>query len=325
VGRLLTDVEDAGACLVQIRMRDGALMPLDVRSRTERWSYWTGEYDRRRIDALARCLDVGSVVLDVGANVGFYSIALGRRLASLGGKLHAFEPVPNNFARLQGAVALNDLAKVIVPHNVALGDASGRMMMHREEGGNASTGNAILLPSNTSDDDLVANTVVDVVRLDDFARDAAIGACRLIKLDIEGAELLFLRGGAGFIAEHRPIILGEFSVEWSGRFGRSFTEVADLVEPWGYRFFEDVSARRHPLAQIEHSHFEEVLHPRADLEDVLLVPDDAPAAILRGLGLARSRALCPPSREPHGAGASSGRGSGDCSSSPSRPGAARTG
>jgi len=275
IGRLLTDIEDERDCLATIKMRDGSLMRVDVRSRTEAWAYWTGEYDGTIISRLRTCLTPGCVVLDVGANVGFYSIALGNTLKHLNGTLFAFEPVASNMMRIEEAVRLNGLEDTVRVFNVALGDEEGSIEMFMEDENGASTGNAIMITKSVAEE-IVQNVTAPITRLDTFAEEQKIESCRLIKIDIEGAEVMFLRGATKFLAAHRPLIYGEFNSYWIKRFGNSFLDVVDLLKPLDYRFFKE----------IEHGQFTEAFRPADGDEDVLLVPSETPDSTLRQLGAA---------------------------------------
>jgi hypothetical protein len=78
ISHLLTNFNNNQECISKVKMRDGTSMRLDVRSRTEQWSYWTGAYDNDIISRLSNCLKEKCIVFDVGANIGFYSVPLGR-------------------------------------------------------------------------------------------------------------------------------------------------------------------------------------------------------------------------------------------------------
>lgn len=283
IGGFLTNTDSEEDCIVKIRMWDGSLMTIDLRSRTERWAYWTGEYDRNVISRLSACLEERCVVLDVGANVGFYSVPLGKRLKSLGGTLHAFEPLRSNFNRLVSLVKSNNLEVVIFAHNVALGDEEGMIEMSVDDD-DASTSNAVMVAGKAPDEPGSRETAC-ITRLDSFVREKEIQTCHLIKVDVEGAEVLFLRGGTGFLSEHRPIIYGEFHDYRLKQFGHSFLDVANIVAPWGYRFFKDVAGRQNIFKQLEHARFVEFTNPEVGIEDVLLVPSDASSSVLASLGI----------------------------------------
>jgi len=276
LGRPLTDLDSAEDCVVTIRMRDGSLMRVDIRSQTERWAYWTGEYDQDVVSRLTTSFRKNWVVFDVGANVGFYSIAMAGRLAALHGRLHAFEPVESNFSRLVSCIGLNHLESVVSAHDVALGDEEGTIGMCMTIHDNATTGNAVMVKDKViTEDKLTANSAARITRLDSFVLEQNIKACHLIKIDVEGAEVMFLRGGSEFLSKQRPIIYGEFSAHWLKQFGHSFVDVADIVKPWDYRFFR----------QMGHARFAEFRQPEVGIENVLLCPAGTPASVLAGLGV----------------------------------------
>src|SRR5579862_3461284 len=84
---LLGGTKDDQSSIVQIRMRAGHRMELDIRSETESWPYWTGRYDDELIRKLTSTFQTGDTVLDVGANVGPWTVPLSRALQQVGGKL----------------------------------------------------------------------------------------------------------------------------------------------------------------------------------------------------------------------------------------------
>src|ERR1017187_5729297 len=75
---------------------------------------------------LAAALDTGSIFYDVGANVGFYSL-LGAACVGSGGRVIAFEPVPENLLILQKHIAMNQLTNVtVIPAAVSDRCGAGR-------------------------------------------------------------------------------------------------------------------------------------------------------------------------------------------------------
>lgn len=279
LGTTLGRLMPAGAnedCITIVPMRDGSLMELDVRSRTERWAYWTGEYDSKIMSKIQSCLQEGWTVFDVGANVGFYSVALGRKLKPLNGVLHAFEPVKSNYDRMIRCIALNNLEPVVKAHNVALGDEEGTIALYMDGDNNASTGDAVMIKGSVGvEDGLKGNAEARITRLDSFVEEQQIAACHFIKIDVEGAEVMFLQGGAAFLSKHRPLIYGEFNYYWLKQFGQSFLDVKQTVDPWDYRYFKQVAT----------ACFVEFTQPEANIQDVLLCPSETSDAVLQKLGV----------------------------------------
>lgn len=276
VGRALTNAACDKDCIDTITMRDGTRMQIDVRSRTEQWTYWTGEYDAAIISRITSSLSRDCMVFDVGANVGFYSVALGNKLRNLDGRLLAFEPVLSNFERLTACIRLNELQETVSAYNIAVGDEDGVIDLHMEHQGNASTGNAVIVRGKVgTEDKLAANATARITRLDTFVQENKVEKCNFIKIDVEGAEVMFLRGGSRFLSATRPIIYGEFNPYWLKQFGHSFEDVVAIVDPWNYRFFKQVGV----------SAFSEVDQPEAGLADMLLCPSETQSSVLRGLGV----------------------------------------
>ena len=90
--------------------------------------YWTGGYESRVQDALAEELRPGGSFWDVGAHLGFFTL-LASRLVGPEGKVHAFEPLPANRARLETGISLNDATNVTL-HPVALAGRTGSAVLH---------------------------------------------------------------------------------------------------------------------------------------------------------------------------------------------------
>ncbi len=125
------------------------------------------------------------------------------------------------------------------------------------------------------EDNLTGNAAARITRLDSFVEEQQIEACHLIKIDVEGAEVMFLRGGEAFLSRHRPIIYGEFNPYWLKQFNHSFLDVFDIVKPWGYRFFR----------QQKQARFTEIMQPEVGLADVLLCPSETSDKVLSDLGV----------------------------------------
>src|SRR4051812_9120773 len=129
-----------------VRLRDGSLMELDPRSRTEAEAFWNGEYESAYVHVLKQLIDAfGTPVYDIGANVGLVAIPLARHAGS-DGTVVSFEPVPENFARLQRNAALNHLdERHWRAFDAALGAEGGMAAMARETHHGATSGNARML------------------------------------------------------------------------------------------------------------------------------------------------------------------------------------
>ncbi len=121
------------------------------------------------------------MVYDIGANVGFYTL-LASALAGPRGRVVAFEPLPRNLEFLRAHVAMNGMTNVVI-RSVALADHPGTRPFDDTPG-----------PSEAH---LAArgSLTVECATLDALVAKGEIPPPDVIKMDVEGAELLVLRGG----------------------------------------------------------------------------------------------------------------------------------
>ena len=202
--------------IVQTRLKDGSKYIVDLRS-FEYQAFYYKEYDSPLLNPLKLLLKSNSTVIDVGANIGFYSVSLGRRMREINskGKIYAFEPCPSNYQRLKENIKLNDLDSTLVnTFKFGLSDKEGKstLTLRQDFKGGSETGNAAIPTSIEFDKKWTYKEIkIDLKKFDDIWSDIGSDneSIDLIKIDIEGHEDFFLRGGINLIKEHRPIMLME--------------------------------------------------------------------------------------------------------------------
>jgi FkbM family methyltransferase len=217
-------------------VRKGRRFVLNPGDFVQRNFFWFGEEDRNEPRVLARLLAPDSVIFDVGANFGYYSITLAD---ALGGRcrVFAFEPFPSTFSRLRHHIELNGLNGIIKAFPVALADKRGSALMEIDRG---NTGAASL-----SDDK--GDQRVDVTTLDDFCSENAIDRIDLLKVDVEGTEERFLVGGADTISRLTPLIFIELNPAALIRGGSTVDRVVARLKEHGYELFVANRDRLEPL------------------------------------------------------------------------------
>lgn len=171
-------------------------------------------------EALRRSVTPGSVVYDIGANIGFFS-ALAGRLTGPTGRVVGFEPVPRIADLARAAIARNGLAGHVEIRTQAVAATPSTAALHVV--GEASWSH---LASRGRHPDTVATIDVEVVALDALLQDGAPPP-DVVKLDVEGAEVEALRGATALLRDHRPVLVVELH--------DTNDEVADLLEDAGYR------------------------------------------------------------------------------------------
>jgi FkbM family methyltransferase len=179
-----------------VRVRSGVARGMRMElNLTREKAYWLGHYEPELQETLRLHVRPGSVVYDVGAHIGFASLCA----AKLGAHVFAFEPDPDNAARLRRNVELNAAAVEVV--EAAAWDADGEV---RLDAGGSARQRAIR-----------AGSGVRSVTLSSFA--AGRPAPDLVKIDVEGAEGPVLRGASALLAEAAPVVVCEIHGEEAER------------------------------------------------------------------------------------------------------------
>lgn len=185
-------------------------------------------HEPRELELCARTVAQGGTVLDVGANLGTFSLNLAVRRPDL--SFHAFEPVAATNHWLGVNVRRNGLEGRVRVHRLALADRPGTLEMTSTR----HTDNHLVLNGGNARGEGPVERV-EVVTLDDFAAREDVGRVALLKADVEGAELLALRGATGLLARHRPPLLLEVQEEHLVRFGASIGGLEQFLGEHGYR------------------------------------------------------------------------------------------
>lgn len=169
-----------------------------------------------------------SYVLDVGANIGWTVLNLGR-LASAG-KVMGFEPDPLNHDRCQQNLNDNIIDNVkLFP--VGLGDRAARLKMEVPTPSNLG-GNRIA-PAGSE-----GSREVEIVRLDDFAPVLEWPRIDLIKIDVEGYDLKVLRGAETLLKKYHPILFVELDDQHLRDQGDSASALISFLQQVGYSRIE---------------------------------------------------------------------------------------
>jgi FkbM family methyltransferase len=182
------------------------------------------------------------VVFDIGANVGHFT-RLFSDLTGTGGEVHAFEPVPATFQELLTNVRRFPACQNVVLKPFAVGDRNdmvqiavpgsdhGQAALIRHSHGSWKTESPFLVEAR-------------MICLDQYAE----GFSRLdfVKADVEGAELLVLRGGQTVLRRLRPKMFLEHHSEWMSSFGWGTSDLVLLLRQIGYSYFYgvDVNVKR---------------------------------------------------------------------------------
>jgi FkbM family methyltransferase len=174
-------------------------------------------------------------VLDVGANVGFYTVALAQATRRVGGTLHAFEPLPANYDRLTRNLELNGVGSALEVWRIGLSNEArtARITLREDFNAGADTGNASIVISDSADAQF-SQVDVELRTLDQFCLDEGVSRIDLVKADIEGHEDLLLEGGQKSFEKWRPILFMEVNKQYYQWRGVNLASRLAKLLPEGY-------------------------------------------------------------------------------------------
>lgn len=169
------------------------------------------------------------IFFDIGANIGWHSINLSAKYRNA--RFFCFEPIPKTFTQLNENISINALENISV-FNIALSDTPGeqKYFYYTACSGNASA-------ANLSDRPDVTEIVCNQTTLDKFILGKSLPPPEFIKCDVEGAELMVIKGGIDTIRRHQPIIMAEILRKWSAKFNYDPNEIFQLLYGIGYLSF----------------------------------------------------------------------------------------
>lgn len=192
--------------------------------------YYRGMYEGTQTSMLNMLLKPGDNFIDIGANVGLYSVVAGHCVGS-GGRVLAIEPQEHLAGLVRENAELNGLDNVTVCQ-LALGAESGMGFIHQTSPSN--DGAATLRP-NDGETVFGESRQVTITTLDELLDKHEIKSVAGMKIDVEGAELEALKGFTAVLRSDPPrFIFVECIDDYLQRFGGSTDELLDFLRSLGY-------------------------------------------------------------------------------------------
>jgi FkbM family methyltransferase len=183
------------------------------------------------LHTLQRLVSPGDAVLDLGANIGIFTLAAAS-LVGPAGCVHACEPGSRARQRLNENIAINRLRNAHV-YNFAIGDHDHVARLYI---GGDSEGSSLV----HADDPNAPVEEVPVRSIDSWLHEASMASVRdrisVVKLDVEGNEVAAIRGGhALFTGRRRPSIIVEANPLTLSHAGESIQTLRESLQQYGYR------------------------------------------------------------------------------------------
>ena len=242
----------------------------DLHDTISREVCFTGRYEPQETQLVQRLLRPGMVVVDVGANWGYFTLVCAH-LVGPNGRVIALEPHPRLASMLSANIADNVvLSEIVAAHRVAAGAASGSKAFvgFDERDGNWGVSH---VARGADVPDFESHTAA----LDTLLDDCRQSRVDLVKIDIEGAEADAIRGMAGGIERHRyRYVLLECHPAELARMGTTLEQCLEPFRRAGYRGWHiDHSAGMHRRAARRAVPTAELLAP---IDDRVLASDQWP-------------------------------------------------
>ncbi len=194
--------------------KDGRKFSVHLKTGMQTTVYFLGEYEKVLTEIVKSLLRKGDVCLDVGANFGWYS-TLFHKYSGDSGEVHAFEPMPPTFEELSQNYDLMGSPSNVFINHLALGEKEDELIINLFEG--LSTGHASLSDQGRHD---AISYKCKVITLDNYLKEKNVADVNFIKVDIEGAEMMFLKGADKLFKQKvPPIWLMEMALQQTKNFG----------------------------------------------------------------------------------------------------------
>ena len=238
----------AGAILLhsrlvaRVELRRGGVLYVDLANAVGRTIWLRRDYESEApiTDLVIRNLRPGDAFFDVGANVGFFSVVAASQVGPAG-RVVAFEPLPALVRLLGRTIAANTLGNIeIVGAAVGRSEGQTRIAAMRD-----SAYSHLIEGARLIDRAHGGWRAVDVPRvsLDGYAASSRL-VPRLVKMDIEGAEMDALAGATRLLAHpNGPDVICEVGFPHLARFGHTPEELFAEFERYGYRAFHPRTRR----------------------------------------------------------------------------------
>lgn len=204
-----------------------------ITDQLERYSAHT----RNEISMLRTMIREGDNILDIGAHVGTFSVPFAV-FSNRKGKVYSFEANPETYNLLLKNIQVNSLDNVIIPANAVV-SMEGGLGFSASLPDRENSGTYYFKAASEDSESIVYSVNIDEWH-DQLTLDQDIG---LVKIDVEGAELLVLESCRKVLKQFKPVLYIEINTEALRRFGATCQDIENILSPLGYCFFRNVGPR----------------------------------------------------------------------------------
>lgn len=226
------------------RLPDNFFMLLNPTEHIQQQLFWYGYYENELRDLLKKIVKPNDVFVDIGANIGYFSLLIAHHLPSV--KVISFEPIADLYKKMNDNIALNDIENIVTV-NAAAGEVNEEKEIFVSEPDNLGM-SSFQLPENYSG----YKEKVKVVSIDEWFKGSGLTNIDIVKLDIEGSELAALTGMKEVLQNFKPLLIVEVNPETLSMFNLKPSYIHDYLEQYGFkRFLVLENGMLKQLSQIE--------------------------------------------------------------------------
>lgn len=188
---------------------------------------YCGLYDYHEMNFLLRYLREKDLFLDIGANIGIYTLLAASKIKS--GCIYSFEALPTNYRRLEENINLNNLTQV-KPYSIAIADSVGSVTISN----NTKSDSTAFITTNTTY--TTESLQISSSTLDTELQNENLSHLTLAKMDIEGAEILALKGATSLLQQQRPHV---WILELLNGVNHGYCkqDIVKLLQDYGYSLY----------------------------------------------------------------------------------------
>ncbi len=195
--------------------------------------FWYGvgnkmNWEKQSTELWAEIAKKSNVILDIGANTGYYSLLA--KAVNPDCKVYGFEPIPHIFNWYLENCKINNFD--INCYNLAISDIKGENTIYMANTNqNVYSASLIEQFAISHSSDKVHPLCINSTSLENFIEDNNIESINLIKVDVEGLEIKVLKGMGNFLSKYKPSMLIEVLSDEIG------LELSQLLNPLNYHFY----------------------------------------------------------------------------------------
>lgn len=204
----------------------------DLRDYVQFNLYFLRGYSNDELDLVAKHLSPGDIFVDVGANIGLFSLLAAQKVGP-NGRVLAFEPASDTTQQFKSNSALNNMDDRIQFFQYALSDSKGELTLYDSDVEQDDLGKRSFFQKGEATETVPVRVFDELVASGEVQIDRPIG---VIKIDVEGAELMVLKGMRESIVTHKPrLIVFEINEPLLQASGTSAEELDSFMVSCGYQ------------------------------------------------------------------------------------------